>query len=226
MQTNRFPLGIILGWLLTGLLGLTACGVVPGKSPLEIIGHNGSIGVDLTGRYGHVVGEVQNNGSTALEYVRIEATFYDQNGREQSTSKAYALLNILLPGEISPFRIQEHVGSEASRYSLNVVDWDETDRQPCRGFQVLNQTGEIDDLMDWYHIFGTYENVGAADANGAQVVATCYDQAGEVVGVGWGTESLLEPSEATSFDVVVFPADSATRIATCKLLVQCESLGP
>jgi hypothetical protein len=226
MQTHRFPLGVILGWLLTGMLGLTACEAVPGASTLEIIGHNGYIGVDITGRYGHVVGEVQNNGNTALEYVWIEATFYDQNGIEQSTSEGFALLHIMLPGEISPFRIQSHVSSETSTYLLNVVDWDETDKQPCRGLEVLDQTGEIDDLMNWYHVFGTFENVGAVDANGAQVVATCYDQTGEVVGVGWDTVSLLEPGEAASFDVVVFPADSATKIATCTLLVQCESLNP
>lgn len=225
MRTNSNLSRIVLGWLLLGILNLTACDDIAGKQGVEIVSHNGYVSADSTGTYRIVVGEVQNTGTTNLRSVKIEATFYDQAGKVHTTSESYALLKILLPGEKSPFRFHEHTAPGVVKYSLKVADMAETDRQPCREFQIVDHEGEIDDLMGWYHIFGEYQYTGTSVAAFPEIIATCRDGDGGVIGVGSQTGTQLEAGEVTSFDLVVFPDDSAPEIVNYELQVECEPPG-
>ncbi len=52
-----------------------------------------------------VIGEVQNTGAAALEYVEIVGTFYDEEGVIVWTESTYLDLEIVEPGQSSPFRM-------------------------------------------------------------------------------------------------------------------------
>ena len=52
-----------------------------------------------------VIGEVQNTGTAALEYVEIVGTFYDEEGVIVWTESTYLDLEIVEPGQSSPFRL-------------------------------------------------------------------------------------------------------------------------
>lgn len=52
-----------------------------------------------------VIGEVQNTGTAALEYVEIVGTFYDEEGVIVWTESTYLDLEIVEPGQSSSFRM-------------------------------------------------------------------------------------------------------------------------
>jgi hypothetical protein len=52
-----------------------------------------------------IVGEVENNGTEPVEYVKVAVTFYDDNGNVVGTGNTYADPSDLAPGMKSPFKI-------------------------------------------------------------------------------------------------------------------------
>lgn len=67
---------------------------------------NDSTHVDEASYY-HVVGEAKNTGDVWSEFVRIAATFKDQNGAVVDTSFTYTLLDRLPAGVTSGFDVVE-----------------------------------------------------------------------------------------------------------------------
>ena len=55
--------------------------------------------------YFHLVGEVENVGSQNTETNKITATFFDNEGNVVVTASCYTYLDILKPGQNSPFEI-------------------------------------------------------------------------------------------------------------------------
>jgi hypothetical protein len=52
-----------------------------------------------------IVGEVENNRTEPVEYVKVAVTFYDRRGNVLGTVNKYAYTSDLAPGMKSPFRI-------------------------------------------------------------------------------------------------------------------------
>jgi hypothetical protein len=50
----------------------------------------------------YVLGEVQNTGNVNLEFVKVEATFYDWMNTVVGTEYYYAELDLVLPGQEDP----------------------------------------------------------------------------------------------------------------------------
>jgi len=50
----------------------------------------------------HIVGEVQNTGTEAAEFVQIVASFYNENGQFVGTSFTYTTPNTVSPGTKAP----------------------------------------------------------------------------------------------------------------------------
>jgi hypothetical protein len=69
---------------------------------VNILTHCGWI--DSLGYY-HVVGEVQNAGSGAEDFVQVTATFYDSSNTVIAVEYTYTTLSVILPGRKSPFEI-------------------------------------------------------------------------------------------------------------------------
>ena len=224
MGIHRIPIRIVLVWILIEIFTLSACGSSM-KKQVEIIDHQGYFTPKSYSTYteSHIVSEIRNNGSTNLMYIEILVTFYGQDGNIQNSDHAYALVDILLPGEVSPFRIQQTTEENVSKYKIEIVNWRETDIQPYKDFQILDQTGEVDKLMDWYHIFGSYTNNGTSDANFTTVMATCYDKDGKVISVGWTGDTLVKPGEVKPFDIEVYPVFTTYKIVDCSVIISCEN---
>lgn len=214
-----------LGWLAGGVLILSACGTAFG-SPVAIIDHNGYLTGDAIFNNGHVVGVVENQGRNNLEHIRIEVSFQDEAGMTLNTGEGYASVDILRPGESSPFWIMEGIDEEVVGYEVKVVDWDETEAQPYEGLVILDQRGEIDGVLGWYHIYGQYLNTGTEEAHFTEVIATCLDSGGQVVGVGSVGQAVLMPGETAEYDLTVWPTVTAEDIVECRLQVSCERTSP
>jgi hypothetical protein len=58
-----------------------------------------------TGGYFHIVGEVRNDTKHTAASVKVTAMFYDACNRSIGTASAYAMLDLLVPGQKAPFEI-------------------------------------------------------------------------------------------------------------------------
>ncbi len=91
------------------------------KAKIDILSHS------VKKVYGNtsIVGEVQNNGSSSVSFVKVTATFYDTNGKVVDTSFTYAgdtANTPLSPGKKSPFEIGLIGNTPFNTYKLD-VDW-------------------------------------------------------------------------------------------------------
>jgi hypothetical protein len=76
-----------------------------------------------------IVGEVENNGTEPVEYVRVAVTFYYDNGNIVGTENTYADPSDLAPGMKSPFKIlisNDSVIEVIETYEFS-ISWDNAD---------------------------------------------------------------------------------------------------
>lgn len=211
------------------LLSISSCGgegfgipVAESGGP-KIISHNGYITPGIPSLWNVVVGELENTGDKNLRYVKLEATFSDIDGNVSNTATASTLMNILLPGEKSPFYFTEYTNPEVKQYSLKITEFGETDNQPYRDFEIVDHSSQVDE-QGVYRISGQVKNTGTADAEQTEVFATFYGADGEVVAVAFttvGTDPwLLSPGETKSFNLAAYPDEASDQIVDYTLHVQ------
>ncbi len=160
--------------------------------------------IDSLGYY-NVVGEVQNVGDQAARFVEISATFYDSGDVVVGTSFTFSSVDVLLVGKRSPFKIifmDTSQSSKVDHYSLN-VDLDSTASLP-EGLEILSHSSYIDEI-DYMHIVGEVKNKAAEKATYVQVIATCYDGAGNVVDESFtfSDPSDIEAGEEAPFEILI-----------------------
>ena len=157
--------------------------------------------------YFNVVGEVQNSGDQAANYVGVTATLYNIDNEVISTSFNYIGLSVLLPGCKSPFRVEYvNVGQSAlvDHYSLE-VEFTPTDSIP-KQLEITSHNSSVDVGFSTFDISGEVENRGDATATYVMVFATCYDEVGNVIEVaGDYTEpTIVEAGQKGSFTFWIY----------------------
>ena len=171
--------------------------------------------------YYHVVGEVQNTGDGALQYVKITATFYDSGGAVVATSFTYTMIEILHAGQKSPFDVflfDKAQSAKVDHYALS-VSYDQSGGLPV-GLEILSHS-KYEDLIGWIHVVGEIKNIGDREAHYVKVVATFYDSAGKVVGAffGYSDPEDLAPGQKAPFEILL-QEDRAKLVTTYALEAQ------
>lgn len=87
------------------------------RQDMSIVSHSSR--VDRLG-YLNIFGEVQNTGETASEWVQIVATLYDEADNVVGASYAFSSMDIIEPGETSPFRMSISHWEGSDHYILEV----------------------------------------------------------------------------------------------------------
>jgi len=147
-----------------------------------------------------IVGEVRNDLQMNVGKVLVTATFYSASGdviEEVSTS---TMLDILLPGQRSPFALILPRPVDLWEYSLRITARP-TLEQPLAGLEVV-QSHADEDEAGFYHVTGEVENTGQRTADRIQVIITLYDKWGKIVNAGFAyTEPRrVRPEEKAAFD--------------------------
>jgi len=168
--------------------------------------------------YYHVVGEVQNNGDGALQFVKITATFYDSAGTVVATSFTYTMIEILHAGQKSPFDVflfDKAQSAKVARYELGIT-YQQSGSLPI-GLQILSHSKHIDSI-GWLHVVGEIKNIGDREAHYVKVVATFYDSGGKVVGTffGYSDPEDLAPRQKAPFEILL-QEDRAKLVTTYAL---------
>jgi hypothetical protein len=95
-----------------------------------------------------IVGEVENNGTEPVEFVKVAVTFYDSTGNVVGTENTYADPSDLRPGMKAPFKIlltSDSVIADTATYGFTIF-WDNLDGSTgvtTVSDQPLGQEGDV-----------------------------------------------------------------------------------
>lgn len=153
-----------------------------------------------------VVGEVLNDSSQPIEYVRIEGT--SSAGIPAST---YADMDTLGPGMKSAFQIQFRI-EQTGFVACDGDHWQDLHVESCNiaslgpyELQVTSQNDYYTDGNTVYHVAGTITNQLGETHTSIKALVTVYNSGGEAVGHGWSytSPSDLDPGQNATFHVAI-----------------------
>lgn len=154
-----------------------------------------------------VVGQVYNNATIPLAFVRVNAVFYDDTGEEVAEQDGFVSSDLVLPGETAPFAITLADGIEAGtvRYDLEssarYADLESSGFYGPQNFAITSQA-DFDDNGTLV-IGGQLRNEGQQPAGLVKVIVTLFDEQQRLVGTDTTLvdEQKLAPGEASTFSV-------------------------
>lgn len=149
-----------------------------------------------------VVGEVRNDSNLDVGQTDIAVTFYDTVGAVIGTANGQTMLDVIPPGEISPFIITLTRPSGLASYSLRAVARPVT---PGRNAQLaVIEVKRYEDDAGFFHVRGVIENTGNITAKRTKVAAVLYGRDNRVINVGFTYTSppTLPPGGRATYDVI------------------------
>ena len=164
-----------------------------------------------------MVGEVKNGASTPVEFVRINAGFYDSAGNVVASDSGYACLDVIPAGGDAPFYILVlDPPSNIARYTLQ-VDGRATSKQAATGLELSGISTRTDSSGD-LHVSGQVTNRSTVTYRFVEICAAYYNAAGDVIRTdsSYARPDTLTPSQSGTFEV----EDDGEGVATHRLWVE------
>jgi hypothetical protein len=155
--------------------------------------------------YVRVVGEVVNHTKTAVTNVKITVDQYDDAGTTKlATETGYTSLNVLGPGDSSPFMVHDKVPG-AKKYFVSLT-WS-TSPLPANHCFKVEVTDTSIDSNGFKHYVGTVTNQNTTPATLVRVDGMFYAADGTIVDTAFAFASnnethTLQPGESAPFEVV------------------------
>jgi hypothetical protein len=148
-----------------------------------------------------IVGEVRNDSPQDVGQTNIVITFYDTTGNTIGAAHGETMLDVLSPGQISPFLITLTRPTGFASYSLRAVARPvepELNRQLS-----VTELKRYEDDAGFLHIKGIVKNVGSTTSKRTKVAAIIYGRDGRVINVGFTYvhPPTLTPGEQAKYDV-------------------------
>ena len=174
----------------------------------------------------HVVGEIQNIGSTNVEDVRIRPTFFDAGGSVIEAGPIHTSLeplDILPPDQRSPFELillDEEASSMVEDYNLS-VEFNPTTEKPY----ILDIVNHSSTILTYYKVFGEVVNMNPISVASVKLLATFYDEEGTVITADrtWIDFQNLLPGRSFPFELSNHPRNEITdKIKSYRVCAQCR----
>jgi plastocyanin len=130
-----------------------------------------------------IIGEIRNDSPEVVGTVTIVGSFHDANGNLIDTTSTFAELSQLRPGEKSPFRMgisDESILERMDNYTLS-VEANPVFGDPKPAALRIEVSEQRLNEFDQYEIVGQVTNTGSDDTSLVQVIASFYDEAGELI---------------------------------------------
>lgn len=135
-----------------------------------------------------LLGEVTNEGETAVENIQVEIGLLAADGRILGNATAWVAMAIILPGERGPFGVlineppDDFVKRDFAQPSVAVVGGQAVVELGTRTLDLTVREPELTLNDDSVTLRGTVVNSGEAIASQVQFVVTFYDAQGNVTG--------------------------------------------
>jgi hypothetical protein len=149
-----------------------------------------------------IVGEVRNDSPLDVGHTDITVTFYDAGGAAIDTARGETMLDIIPPGETSPFIITLTRPSGFASHSLRAIA--RPVAAQLKRQLTIAEVKRYEDEAGFLHIKGVVKNVGNRVAKRTKVAAVLYGRDGRVINVGfsYATPATLAPGEQGQYEVL------------------------
>ena len=145
--------------------------------------HNQFSYVDET-KVMHVLGEIRNESDTAMKNILITISFYDRQGNLLDEFQRVPALQVINPGESSPFEIL-YVDSQTvdmvANFTMSATGQETEPKE--KQLKIISSNSRMD-LLGTYYINAAARNEGQETATNVIMIATLYDRDGRVVAIG------------------------------------------
>jgi len=172
----------------------------------------------------HVVGEVENLGTSSAQFVKVLATLYNETGGIVDTDFTYTYVDVIAPGERSPFKLTFWDLSATPERCR--IQWQsrETGQLPERLVTVSNIRGYYDSDYKAFKVMGEVVNDSGFAVEFVRIVLTCYDADGEVVSCDFTYSALdaIPPGGTSPFDAWI--SGQASRVESFRYIVEYRRL--
>ena len=157
----------------------------------------------------YIVGEVRNNTSGNVHFVRVAATYYNVSGAVLGTALSFTYHDVLTPGQVSPFDLTRSYLPGFSYYEL-AVGYSTTARQPPQQLAILSSREYTDPYGDRW-LVGELQNTTADSLELVKLITTLYDAAGRVINVDYTYShiGLLPPGQKSPFSTCFLAGPTA-----------------
>ena len=165
---------------------------------------------------GRAIGIIRNQSTSNVRFVQLTVNYYNTQDQLVATETTYSELEIIAPGEASPFRfLFIDFPDDADEFEL-VYEWDRTDEQPIRGLTV-NQVSLDKDRFST-NLIGEVTNTSALNLEFVEAIYSCRNSAGELVDAGsnYVEADVLAPGTSSTFDAYLFADDTDSCEATAE----------
>lgn len=156
--------------------------------------HNQFSYVDET-RILHVLGEIRNESDTAMRNVLIRASFYDSEGNLLDEFQRVPAMQVINPGESSPFEIlyiDSQTAGAVTNFTMSATGQATGPKE--KALTVIPSNSRLD-ILGTYYINAAARNEGQETADNAIMIATLYDSGGKVIAIG---KALAEAGRGSS----------------------------
>ena len=152
----------------------------------------------------HVVGEVKNVGDSSVKHVNVSVVCYDASNNTVAFGSKNVSIDVLLPGQKSPFEIVFEDAHHMSHYEASVSSYETTNIMPYRNLKIVSHNSSRDETGR-LHIVGEVENTGNRNATGVEVIAAFYDEMGTLIAMNttYIAPANLEPSRVGEFEIIL-----------------------
>lgn len=197
-------------------LGALLLGAASGQ-PLtfeQVVGYEDSYGANI-------IGVVTNDGSVPLEYVQIVSSVYGANDAFLDSDYTFTMLDVLLPGEWSPFSLSIRDPGDFRTFDYQ-AQWQEASSRPSRVVEVVNHRGRLEGR--YFTIGGQVRNAGSSPVEYVQVIAAAYDAQDNLVGVDYTFTRLdvLSAGGTSPFELSL--REPLAPVARYELVVQSQPI--
>ncbi len=177
-----------------------------------------------------IIGEVKNTGNTSVKNVLVQGLFLCNDGNVINNDEeypaiayAYAVIDLLEPGEVSPFKIVlpsdfpdfSYILSQLKKFDANVVNFTVTNETTSNDYQFTNITYAIVD-GNHYNLTGVITNNGSVALSNIKIVGTFYSS-NRPIAVEYAFVYSLAPGEQAYFTLMVEDDDVALLITRYEL---------
>ncbi|HXG07874.1 MAG TPA: CFI-box-CTERM domain-containing protein [Nitrososphaera sp.] len=176
----------------------------------------------------HILGEIRNDSDSAMKNVRITISFYDSEGNLLDEYQRAPALQVINPGESSPFEILLLDSDTVERVAnFTMTAQGQNTELKEKQLEIISSNSRLD-ILGTYYINAAARNNGQERADNAIMIATLYDKDGRVIAIGHalaeagrGSSNITAGSEAP-FGIVITDKLQTYKTARYSLVVDSD----
>lgn len=161
------------------------------------------------------VGELKNTGDSNASFIKCIVTLYSDAGDILASEFTYAMLDIVQPGEVTPFKVtflEEGIDPEKAKLQWTLS---RTSEAPAYQTEITQSKGYLEDNI--FKVVGEVKN-HAPESVDVKIVATFYNAKKEVLNADFTYPTIYPVSPESTSPFKLFILERANSIESYRLV--------